>query len=164
MSWSKVCHSQFHCKWIGPWCLGIRMVIKAIELWLKADPCWGWNALGLWDRFSNWMAKMTLNASSFAKVAAWLNEEPPLDLRGQSCSKATLWTQVVTASIMSPLCCCCHTWFKHNPVTLFTESLSKTTNPNCCRRAGCRLAWLIPPSVCECVYGWFEVALNKSVC
>ena len=30
------------------------------------------------------------------------------------------------------------------------ESLSKTPQPN--RRACCRLAWLTPPSVCECVH------------
>jgi hypothetical protein len=31
-------------------------------------------------------------------------------------------------------------------------SLSTTLHPNCSRRAGCRSAWLTPPSVCECVH------------
>ena len=30
-------------------------------------------------------------------------------------------------------------------------SLSKTPKPFCSKRAGCRLAWMTPPSVCECV-------------
>ena len=30
-------------------------------------------------------------------------------------------------------------------------SLIKTPHPNCCRRAGCRLAWQTLLSVCECV-------------
>ena len=39
-------------------------------------------------------------------------------------------------------------------------SLSKTPHPNCCRRAGCRPAWLTPLSVCECVH---EVLLGSIV-
>ena len=50
--------------------------------------------------------------------------------------------------------------------------LSKAPNPNCSRRAGCRLAWLTPPSVCESVreceanivqhFGWPMV--RKALC
>ena len=35
--------------------------------------------------------------------------------------------------------------------------MSKAPNPNCSRRAGWRLAWSTPPSVCECVNEWVNV-------
>ena len=34
--------------------------------------------------------------------------------------------------------------------------LSKTPHPDCSWRAGCRLAWFTPPSVCECVNVWMN--------
>ena len=42
--------------------------------------------------------------------------------------------------------------------------LSKTPHANCSRRAGCRLAWLTTPSVCECEYEPWWDPLDKSVC
>ena len=36
-------------------------------------------------------------------------------------------------------------------------SLSETPTPNCSRRAGCRLAWLMPSSVCDYVHEWVNV-------
>ena len=44
------------------------------------------------------------------------------------------------------------------PPSLSVEvSMSKAPNPDCSPRAGWRLAWLTPPSVCECVYDWVNV-------